>query len=112
MKKKVVIVLLIVIVALMIVGPAFASLLWEHKWDAVHVRVDRLVGDPKVHVYGRNSYVAIQGTLVKYDYLSCAGALSPRVDVAVPTPGGATDMLIVKQICAQMTPTPAPTANP
>jgi len=100
MKKKVAVVLLVVVMAALLVGPAFAALIWHHPGTRV-VMADKQ-GD-FLDVYGYNSAQSFDGQAVWYR--DCNATL-PRVQVRQKSGG------IVQVVCISAYPTPAPTQSP
>jgi hypothetical protein len=100
-RKKIAIALLVLVLAALIVGPVFAALLWEHRWDARTVIIDRL-GSSYFHSYGHSNWMPWEGTQTYYKILSCSGSKGERVRLVARQDGAVSIM----GGCAVMTPTP------
>ena len=100
-RKIIAIVLLVLVIAAVVVGPTLAALVWEHKWDARTVILDR-PGSSNFHSYGDSGFVAWSGDKIFYKNFSCQYGERVRVyakgDGSVSVEGG----------CAVMTPTVRP----
>ena len=107
---KITIALVIVLIIATVATVAFAGKVWEHKWDAKTIIVDRYDDGARFHAYGYDTYLAWPGgEILFYKNFGCYDAgEGERVRVYAKGDGSVS----VEGGCAIMTPTPAPTQRP
>jgi hypothetical protein len=109
-RKMLVIVVLVLVAVAILAGPVSAlSRVWEHRWDAKSIWIDRPRTSNAFHSYGWDYHKDIYADIQWTRYVNCQGAgYGERVYVQANTSG----ITMVQGGCLQMTPTPAPTMAP